>query len=88
MCLPVLLCERHFVQFQMHLDEERDKWESNKKHELSAQMEAMKTEMTSKSKQLREELDRERTLSASYLQQLKDLKQVLVTIFVGDLVKL
>ena len=86
--MTVVLCERNFDQFQMHLDEERDKWESNKEHDMSAQMETMKKEMASKSRQLREELDKERTLSASYLQQLKDLRQVRLTVFVGDLVKL
>jgi hypothetical protein len=63
-------------QLQATLRDERTQWEAEKQSEINAQMESMKEEMFISSKQLREELQQERSVAHAYRQQIDALQEV------------
>ena len=64
------------TQLQTTLRDERSQWEAEKEAEITAQLESMKEEMVVTGRQLREELQQERSASLAYKRHIEVLQEV------------
>jgi len=63
-------------QLQTTLRDERSQWEAEKEAQITAQMESMKEEMVVTGRQLREELQQERSANLAFKRHIEVLQEV------------